>query len=177
MDFERAFQQYVHENISTEVEYFSLLRPLSELRIAEIFAKQGWTKFGSLFSSCNRNFHLSGSKISSRWCGECPKCVFVSLILAPWISGEQIEMAFDSLPFAEEKNKDVMMELLGLQGIKPLECVGTISEAREAVVLGAQKHEILKQWADKFPVPNFNHRVLHRHQLPAVFESIINGIE
>jgi len=173
--FEQEFQQYVAENISSEVKYFSLLRPLSELHIAEIFAKKGWDEFGSLFSSCNRNFHLSGSKITSRWCGTCPKCVFVSLILSPWISAEEINEAFGSIPFAEKENEGLLMELLGLQGIKPLECVGTIAEAREAVVLGAQKHEELKPWTEKFPAPNFDHREWNEHQLPKEFETILKN--
>lgn len=176
LDFEREFQQYVSDNISPQVQYFSLLRPLSELFIAEIFAKKGWDEFGSLFSSCNRNFHLSGSKISSRWCGTCPKCVFVSLILSPWLSAKQIEKAFGSVPFAESKNETLMKELLGLEGIKPLECVGTLAEAREAVLLGSEKHDCLRVWAEKFPAQNFNHRELHKHLLPKEFESIFSYI-
>ncbi len=176
LEFEREFQDYVQENISPEVKYFSLLRPLSELYIAEVFAKNGWDEFGSLFSSCNRNFHIGGSRITSRWCGTCPKCVFVSLILAPWLSVEQIEEAFGSVPFSAPENEDLMKELLGLQGIKPLECVGTVAEAREAVVLGAEKHEVLKSWGEKFPAPNFDHRVWNEHRLPEEFETILKNI-
>jgi hypothetical protein len=176
LQFEQEFQQYVSENISLEVKYFSLLRPLSELRIAEIFAKQGWDEFGSLFSSCNRNFHLGGSRIASRWCGTCPKCVFVSLILSPWLSATQIEFAFGSVPFADSENEALMNELLGLEGIKPLECVGTVAEAREAVVLGKEKHECLKSWAEKFPAPHFNHREWHEHQLPPSFEEVLKKV-
>ncbi len=173
LEFEKEFQNYVKENISSELKYFSLLRPLSELHIAEIFAKKGWNKFGSIFSSCNRNFHLSGSKISSRWCGTCPKCIFVSLILSPWLSAKQIKEGIGSVPFAEKKNEDLMKELLGLQGIKPLECVGTIQEAREAVVLGEEKHEILRSWVEKFPSPKFDHREWNNHQLPEEFEEVL----
>ncbi len=176
LEFEQEFQKYVIENISSEVKYFSLLRPLSELHIAEIFAKKGWEEFGSIFSSCNRNFHLEGSKIFSRWCGTCPKCVFVSLILSPWISEKQMKESFGSVPFAETKNETLVKELLGLQGIKPLECVGTIAEAREAVILGSEKHECLQQWTKKFSNPNFDHRKWHQHQLPLEFETILKNI-
>lgn len=169
LEFEREFQKYVSENICGEVKYFSLLRPLSELRIAEIFAKRGWDDFGHIFSSCNRNFHLTGSVIASRWCGECPKCVFVSLILAPWLSGEEIEKEFGSLPFGDVRNEKLMEELLGLDGIKPLECVGTISEARQAVMLGAQKHVCLKKWAERLPHTTFDYGKLQGHLLPEEF--------
>jgi hypothetical protein len=176
LDFEREFQQYVSENISPQVQYFSLLRLFTELRIAEIFAKKGWDEFSALFSSCNRNFHLTGSKISSRWCGTCPKCVFVSLILSPWLSAKQIESAFGSVPFARLENEGLMKELLGLQGIKPLECVGTIAEAREAVLLGAKKHESLKSWTEKFDALTFDFQKMHEHLLPAEFESLLKKI-
>ena len=176
LNFERDFQKYIEENISSEVKYFSLLRPLSELRIAEIFAKRGWDEFGNVFSSCNRNFHLGGSVIASRWCGSCPKCVFVSLILAPWLSGEQIEEAFGSIPFAEHQNETLLAELLGFEGIKPLECVGTIGEAREAVLLGAQKHECLRSRADKLPATIFGYKKWHEHELPEEFEEILKKV-
>jgi hypothetical protein len=176
LDFEREFQQYVSDNISPQVQYFSLLRPFTELRIAEIFAKKGWDEFSALFSSCNRNFHLTGSKISSRWCGTCPKCVFVSLILSPWLSAKQIESAFGSVPFDQRENETLMKELLGIDGIKPLECVGTIAEAREAVVLGSQKHECLKPWMEQFDAPVFDLQKMHEHLLPAEFESLLKKI-
>ena len=175
-EFELEFQHYVEENISPEVKYFSLLRPLSELHIAEIFAKRGWKDFGALFSSCNRNFHLEGSKIASRWCGTCPKCVFVSLILSPWLSTVQIESAFGSVPFAQLENEKLMKELLGLQGIKPLECVGTIAEAREAVSLGAKKHECLKSWVEKLDESTFDFRKIYKHLLPVEFEVLLKNI-
>lgn len=176
LDFENEFQQYVSKNISPQVQYFSLLRPLTELRIAEIFAKKGWDEFGALFSSCNRNFHITGSKISSRWCGKCPKCVFVSLILSPWLSAKQIEGALGTVPFAQRENEMLMKELLGLQGIKPLECVGTIVEAREAVVLGTQKHECLKSWMKKFDISVFDFQKMNKHLLPPKFEVLLKEI-
>ena len=58
LEFEKDFQKYVTENISPDIKYFSFLRPLTELKIAEIFAGICWEDFSNKFSSCNRNFHI-----------------------------------------------------------------------------------------------------------------------
>src|SRR5690606_26252513 len=82
-DFERSFGDYVERRIAADLRYYSLLRPLSELAVAQRFARIDG--YDSVFSSCNRNFHILGEKPGSRWCGQCPKCRFVFLALAPFM--------------------------------------------------------------------------------------------
>ena len=65
LEFEKDFQQYVKDCIHPEIEYFSLLRPLSELKIAQIFCSKVFQKYKHDFSSCNRNFHFG--KTSSKY--------------------------------------------------------------------------------------------------------------
>jgi len=81
--FERDFGDYVHARIATDLHYYSLLRPLSELAVARQFAKSD--HYDAHFSSCNRNFHILGERPVNRWCGVCPKCHFVFLALAPFM--------------------------------------------------------------------------------------------
>jgi hypothetical protein len=50
--------------------YFSLLRPYSEARRSPRSSPAA-TRFDRVFSSCNRNFKLSGHD-GPLWCGECP---------------------------------------------------------------------------------------------------------
>ena len=78
-DFEQGFRALVHSRIATDLNYYSLLRPLSELAVASRFARNN--RYDDVFSSCNRNFRILGPKPSDRWCGQCPKCHFVFL---PW---------------------------------------------------------------------------------------------
>ena len=61
--------------------YFSLLRSLSELHIARLFA--GITAYDDVVTSCNDAFKLHDP--SARWCGDCPKCRFVFLAMAPFM--------------------------------------------------------------------------------------------
>ena len=64
------------------VNVFSLLRPASELGIARTFA--GMPQYHAAFTSCNTIFRLDPALRATSWCGNCPKCRFVFLILAPY---------------------------------------------------------------------------------------------
>lgn len=108
------------------LKYFSLLRPYSEARIASLFTHS--QKFDGVFSSCNRNFRLTGND-GPLWCGECPKCHFVFLIFAPFMAKERLLRIFGKNLLQEPKNENSFRELSGLTGQKPWECVGEILEA------------------------------------------------
>jgi hypothetical protein len=121
--------------------YFSLLRPYSEAKIAKLFAKQ--TRFDRVFSSCNRNFRLSGHD-GPLWCGECPKCHFVFLIFAPVMTKDRLLGIFGKNLLDRPENEKSYRELTGLAGQKPWECVGEILEAA-ACLYELTKHP---EWAD-----------------------------
>jgi hypothetical protein len=108
------------------LKYFSLLRPYSEARIASLF-NQG-QRFDAVFSSCNRNFRLTGND-GPLWCGECPKCHFVFLIFAPFMAKDRLLKIFGKNLLDIEANEHSFRELAGLTGQKPWECVGEILEA------------------------------------------------
>lgn len=108
------------------LKYFSLLRPYSEARIASLFT-QG-QRFDAVFSSCNRNFRLAGND-GPLWCGECPKCHFVFLIFAPFMSKDRLLRIFGKNLLDVPEYERSFRELSGLAGQKPWECVGEILEA------------------------------------------------
>lgn len=113
-------------------QYVSLLRPLTELRIARSFARH--TAYHRVFTSCNRAFTMKAAADAS-WCGECAKCRFVSLILAPFISRQELLDIFNGRDmFAEPEQREGYLELLGVDGLfKPFECVGEPDECRVAL--------------------------------------------
>jgi len=113
-------------------EYVSLLRPLTELRIARAFSRH--TAYHRVFTSCNRAFTMSAAADAS-WCGECAKCRFVSLILAPFLSRDELLAIFGGRDmFAEPAQREGYLELLGVDGLfKPFECVGEPDECRVAL--------------------------------------------
>src|SRR5690606_19587976 len=54
--FEQAFGNHVQRFVAADLQYYSLLRPMSELAVARQFAKIDF--YDAHFSSCNRNFHI-----------------------------------------------------------------------------------------------------------------------
>jgi len=155
LDFEKAFDNYVNNYISPDVKYFSLLRGMYEVRIAQEFSK--YPQYFSTFSSCNRNFHiLPANNLESRiqnsklWCCKCPKCAFVYTILRPRISDEQTLQIFGKELYADASLEPLFKELLGISGIKPFECVGT----NEEMILAMRKAH------QQFKIQNLEFRIM-----------------
>jgi hypothetical protein len=111
--------------------YFSLLRGMSELHIASLFAKH--TAYDEVVTSCNAAFKLSDA--SARWCGHCPKCRFVFLAMAPFTGRDRLLHIFGADLFEDETQLDGYRELMGLTAHKPFECVGEIEESLVALRL------------------------------------------
>lgn len=128
--FERRWQQHV-ARIQDGPGYFSLLRPLTELHIGALFART--ERYFDHVTSCNANFRLRPQDPPARWCGRCPKCLFVFTILAPHLSDHQMHRIFGDDFLAREENRGLLGELLGLEAHKPFECVGTPDEVAAAL--------------------------------------------
>lgn len=126
-EFEQDFHDYVRRYLPGNAYYFSLLRPLSEFQIAKYFA--GLKQYHPIFRSCN-----AGSKTDS-WCGHCPKCLFVYLILSPFLSREAVRDIFGRDMLADETLKGTLDQLTGVVEEKPFECVGSRDEVNTAIVL------------------------------------------
>ncbi len=149
--------------------YFSLLRPYSEAKIARLFARQ--TRFDRVFSSCNRNFRYDGHD-GPLWCGECPKCHFVFLILAPEMSKERLLGIFGQNLLAKPENEASFRELTGLAGQKPWECVGEILEAAACL------HELASrpEWAEDAIVSRLKGDLVNQYgigQLESALEELM----
>lgn len=127
LEFEHNFRRYVREWMTPDIDYFSFLRPLNELRIAEIFAR--YPDYFGVFRSCN-----AGSKTDS-WCGRCPKCLFAWIILAPFIRHTTLINIFGNDLMEDEKLWPHLADLAGLSEEKPFECVGTMDEVNAALNL------------------------------------------
>lgn len=92
--FESDFDHYIKAYISPDLHYFSLLRGMYELKIAELFSH--YPQYFSTFSSCNNNFKIieANKTTDQRRCGICPKCAFVYAILRPFLSDEATQKIF-----------------------------------------------------------------------------------
>jgi hypothetical protein len=109
--------------------YFSLLRSLSELHIAQLFARHD--AYDDVVTSCNKAFKLHDP--TARWCGDCPKCRFVFLAMAPAMDRARLTRIFGHDLFADEAQVPGFLELLGIDAHKPFECVGEVEESLVAL--------------------------------------------
>lgn len=130
---EKALHDYISEYIHPDINYFSFLRPIYELKIAELFSR--YEDHFKGFRSCN-----VGSK-KNIWCCNCSKCLFTYIILSPFIATEKMKDIFGEDLFKNKKLEGDFIKLLGDSDIKPFECVGTHREIKAALAKTIVDHE------------------------------------
>ena len=136
LEFEDDFREYVNEELRIKNEessfnYFSFLRPLSELQIAMLFSR--FTQYHDVFRSCN-----VGSK-QDIWCGHCAKCLFAYIILSPFIEPTRLNAIFGKAMLDDTTMEHEFRQLVGEAETKPFECVGTVSEVRQALAMATAR--------------------------------------
>lgn len=175
LEFENDFNFYTNKYFGIDIKYFSLLRPLTEFQISMLFSKM--KKYHKVFKSCN-----IGSKGDSwNWCCECSKCLFVFIILSPFLYHDELINIFGKDLYEDESLLEVFLELLGYKKTKPFECVGTYGEVRYAVSLvidrlGDNLPYLLKYYKDNYPIylsEKYEEKYNSNNNLDSQFESII----
>jgi len=141
--FETDFIEYEAKYISSGVKYFSLLRPMTELGIARLFSKM--KQYHAIFRSCN-----VGSK-DDVWCAACSKCLFVYIILAPFLSEDEMIYIFGHNMLNDEAMIPTFEQLVGVTPEKPFECVGSRDEVNAAVQELIRQYEARSQVLPKLP--------------------------
>ncbi|MDP2637897.1 MAG: hypothetical protein Q8P26_02465 [Candidatus Levybacteria bacterium] len=150
-EFEKLFNDYLGKFITPDIKYSSPLRDMSELEVVREFVN--YPKYFSVFSSCNNNFKILKQvqdDTGGKWCGKCPKCLFVFTCLAAFLSKEKVLGIFGKNLFEDESLIPLFEELIGVKNFKPFECVGTPEEVKEALGKIEEKKE-------------FNDSVLMKH--------------
>ncbi len=154
--FEKILRDAISEADPAAPDYFSILRPFSEIWIARAFADLNYPF--TTFTSCNRNFQISGEQ-SERWCGKCAKCAFTSLLLAPFLNIDEMVKIFPENFLNKPALLPFYRELCGLTEQKPWDCVGTISECRAALFKASQKAD----WQDTLACRMLMPDILNQH--------------
>jgi len=160
-DFERKFRKYSKKYLIKDVEYFSFLRPLYEIQIAKIFSR--FPKYFPIFLSCNETHKTCSGrkKPTKKWCGKCPKCLFIFAILYLFLENGQLIKIFGQNLFRKRGLLPLMEELIGEKRFKPFECVGTKKESLIAFYLSWKKamtkreKPFLLQYFERKILPNY----------------------
>lgn len=164
-EFETSFQHILKHCFGDSLRYYSFLRPISELKICELFARSAFLKYQNVFSSCNRAFVHTSDSIS--WCGKCAKCAFTYLALSMFLPETEISLLWG--------NKNLLLDeslirtyrgLLGITDNKPLDCVGEIAESRVAMTQEFKRRPELKE-IYIFEEPNFDYQKIGSHSMPS----------
>jgi len=153
-EFEQRLRAYTKSHIAADLDYFSLLRPWSELAVTREFSRS--TLYDDVFSSCNRNFRIRGERPADRWCGQCPKCHFVFLALAPFVTKPRLLAIFGRNLLDDASLAPGFDALLEYREHKPFECVGEGRESRAAMFALAQRPE----WREDALVARFAEEIL-----------------
>ena len=154
-EFENDFNLYTKKYFNIDIKYFSFLRPLYEIQIARLFSK--YEKYHKAFKSCN-----VGSKSSEwHWCLNCPKCLFVYIILSPFLYKDKLINIFGTDLYENKDLLNTFIDLTGNSDNKPFECVGTYDEVNLALSLTIKKIDgelpyLLKYYKDNYKLVDYN---------------------
>ena len=176
-EFECDFNEYTKKYFKIDIKYFSLLRPLSEYQIAMLFSN--YEKYHKIFKSCN----VGSKKEPWHWCCSCPKCLFVYIILSPFLYKEKLIEIFGEDLFEKEDLLDTFIELTGYGKTKPFECVGTYEEVRYAITKTISKLDkqpyLLKYYKEHFELENLNKNLENKYNrennLNPYFENLLKS--
>ena len=142
-DAEQLLADALSERVGPDFVVASFLRDRSEVWVAETFSRL--TAYHHVFRSCNRAFSQRLDRRLDTWCGECDKCLFINLMLAPFLTRANLRDIFHHEPLSNPAREDQLRVLVG-EGVsfKPFECVGDPDESAVALATVAQMDE----WAE-----------------------------
>ena len=130
-EFEEAARRLLADSIDPGLTYGSALRPYSELAIARSFARMD--RYHATFCSCNTVYRQNAGTRDG-WCGHCPKCRFVGLMLAPFLPPDALTAIIGRDMFDDPEQIPGFAALMS-EADKPFECVGERRESAAAVRL------------------------------------------
>lgn len=172
-EFENDFNEYAKKYLKADIHYFSMLRCLNELQIAMLFSH--YKKYHTIFKSCN----VGSKNIPWKWCCNCPKCLFVYIILSAFLTSSELEIIFGENMYDNKNLLPTFLELLGYAKTKPFECVGTYGEVRFAVSKAIEKKEngfLLSYYQEHYPlelVPDYTKAFNGQHDIPNSFLELV----
>lgn len=155
---EKLIQNYLERYVISGIKTYSLLRTYSEIEIVRLFAR--YPRYFRDVTSCNTYFWLSPvERFFARrpyWCGSCPKCVFLFACFSAFLPKKDVVRIFGSNIYTKKDLLPLIREILGVEGHKPLDCVGEPGEMILAMHYASQKKEYAETVAIRMFKEHFN---------------------
>ena len=155
---ENLVNEYIHRYITPDISTGSLLREYSELEIVRRFVQ--YPKYFHDVTSCNTYFYLPRyiQRVSRTpyWCNRCAKCVFLFACYAAFLPKKQMIEIFGADLYAKKRLLPAFKRILGIEGFKPLDCVGEPEEMILAMHLAARGGEYASEPAMKLLEEHFS---------------------
>jgi UDP-N-acetyl-alpha-D-muramoyl-L-alanyl-L-glutamate epimerase len=155
---EAMTNEYIQRYITPSIATTSLLREFSELEIVRRFVQH--PKYLHSVTSCNSYFCYS--RFEQRflrtpyWCKACPKCVFLFACFAAFLPKQEVVKMFGGNVYAKKRHLSFIKRILGIEGFKPLDCVGEPEEMILAMHYAAKNKEYagtpaMRLFEERFP--------------------------
>jgi hypothetical protein len=155
---EKMVNDYIQKYITPDIATYSLLRKHSELEIVQQFVE--YRKYLPYVTSCNNYFWLppimQHFRTRSYWCKRCPKCVFLFACFSAFLPKKEVVDILGADLYENKRLLPLFRRILGIEGFKPLDCVGEPEEMILAMHLANQSKEYenepaMKIFEDYFP--------------------------
>ncbi len=165
---EKLVNDYIQRYITPDIKTSSLLRPFSELEIVRRFVQ--YPQYLNFVTSCNTYFWLSRPEQLLRrqayWCKQCPKCVFLFACFSAFLPKKEVVHMFGADLYTRKKLLPLVRRILGIEGFKPLDCVGEPEEMILAMHQAAERGEYtgepaMKMFEEHFP-PSYDFKALEQ---------------
>lgn len=140
---EKMINNYIQSFITPNISTHSLLREYNELEIVKRFVQ--YPKYLYDFTSCNTYFWLP--RIQQRlsrtnyWCKSCPKCVFLFACFSAFLKKKEVVSIFSADLYNRRRLLPLFKRILGIEGFKPLDCVGEPQEMILAMYYATRSKE------------------------------------
>jgi len=132
IEFERLFQDYLHTYVSSEMYYFSAIRPMPTLAVASKFVE--YPEYFEVFTSDNSLFRIAANeRTHPRWSLDSSKSLSSFILLSALLSEEQLLMIFGHNFLDDSSLQDSFSAIMGENGKVVLDCVGTPEELRASL--------------------------------------------
>ena len=121
---EKLLHDYIQAELVSNLSYFHLLRPIYDIVVFNLLSKD---------PDAVPSTHSCAQQ--KPWCCQCPKCIYVWMHLVAYLDEAVVDQMFDKNLFDLPENRTYIRKMLGLEGYKPNDCMGTVSETQIAYLL------------------------------------------